>query len=200
MAITIGMNIASLNVLGKLQDASSSFAKSAERLSSGLRINSASDDAAGLALSSSLKASTRIYTQALRNVNDATSLFNVAEGAIRELSTIVSRQLELANQAASGSYSSAQLEALNEEANALVNEYNRIIDTTKFNGMTLLNGTFQNFQVQVGDGGTINDFITFSIGQMLMNYGSGSTSIVNDGTFNARTYFLTTETVRSMLA
>jgi len=102
MALTIGANIPSLRARRSLADASDSLSASTTRLASGLRINSAADDAAGLAIATSLNASSRIYTQGIRNINDGISVLNVAEGALSELGNITTRQKELAEQAANG--------------------------------------------------------------------------------------------------
>lgn len=118
-----------------LDSAQSSLSSSSRRLSSGLRINSASDDAAGLAISQSLRAQRRVYAQAIRNASDGIGLANVAQGAMVELTGILTRHAELAEQAANGMYSAAQRQALQTEATELTNEYNRIVDSTVFNGI-----------------------------------------------------------------
>src|SRR5690606_625715 len=104
MPTTISANISSLRARRRLTVASEALSTVFERLSSGLRINSAADDAAGLAIAESLRASRRIYDQGVRNLNDGISLLNIADGALTELSTIVARLKELASQAANGSY------------------------------------------------------------------------------------------------
>jgi flagellin-like hook-associated protein FlgL len=123
-----------------------------ERLSSGQRINRASDDAAGLAIADSLNAGSRIFNQALRNLNDGVSLFNIADSAIENLSGIMIRMEELAEQAASGTYGNQQRKALDGEAQALSKEYFRISKTTTFNGIALLSGTFDQINLQAGFG------------------------------------------------
>ena len=105
MAVRIGSNIASLNAQGRLNQATDALSSTYERLSSGMRINKASDDPAGLAVSSSLNVDSRVYSQGIRNINDGLSLLNVAEGALFELSSITTRQQELAEQSANGVYS-----------------------------------------------------------------------------------------------
>jgi flagellin-like hook-associated protein FlgL len=123
-----------------------------ERLSSGQRINRASDDAAGLAVSESLKADTRIFTQGIRNVNDGISLLSIADSALENLSTIVTRLQELAEQASNGVYGTKQREALDAEAQTLAKEFTRIQQSTTFNGISLLNGSLSNLQIQAGIG------------------------------------------------
>ena len=127
MKITLGSNIASLMAQRSLKESSSALSTVFERLSTGMRINRASDDAAGLAISESLKADTRIYTQAIRNANDGLSILNIADGAISQLQEIVTHQKELAEQAANGVYTREQRRALHEEANELVDELSKLI-------------------------------------------------------------------------
>ena len=119
MSITIASNIASLQAQRKLSSATTRLSTVFERLASGSRINKASDDAAGLAIAESLRTDARVYAQAVRNVNDGISTLAIAEGALKQLSGIVVRQKELAEQAANGVYSTKQREALETEANAL---------------------------------------------------------------------------------
>ena len=126
--------------LRELDRATSSVGKALQRLSSGLRINSASDDAAGLSIASSLDAKSRIYTQAIRNANDGISALNIAEGTTSQLSNIVTRLKELATQSANGSFSTKQRLALDKENEQLTLEFNRLTASTSFNGLNLLDG------------------------------------------------------------
>ena len=131
-----------------------------------MRINKASDDAAGLSITMGLNLDTRVYSQAIRNVNDGISLLSVADGALGSLSGITQRQMELATQAANGSYSLTQRKAMDTEANTLVDEYNRIVATTKFNGIGIFDGTLANgLQIQSGYGSSGS--VTHSIGDQL---------------------------------
>ena len=136
----------------RLGDTSRSLTDTMSRLSSGLRINRAADDAAGLAISSSLQVDSRIYGQAIRNFNDGVSLLDIAEGALNEMSDITVRIRELATQSANGVYSVKQRNAFDKEADQLVDEYNRILSTTTFNGVTLLDGTTAQMTLQGGAG------------------------------------------------
>ena len=138
MPITIANNIASLGAQRQLGKVTESLGSAFERLSSGMRINKASDDAAGLAIADALKSSTRVYTQAINNISDGISAVSIAEGALQQLSQIVIRQSELAEQSANGVYNLKQRKALQSESDALSDEYNRIIQTTKFNGINLI--------------------------------------------------------------
>ena len=145
MAIGIGSNIASLKAIRQISAATDTLASTYERLSSGLRINNAGDDAASLAISENLNAKGKIYSQAIRNINDGVSLTNIAQGAIESLSGVITRQKELAEQAANGTYSAQQRVAL-------TSEYNRIIKSTSFNGVNILNGSNNYVRIQQGEG------------------------------------------------
>lgn len=152
MPITLGSNIAALRGQQSLSRVTSELRTVYERLSSGQRINRAVDDAAGLAVSESLKADSRIFTQGIRNVNDGISLLSIADAAVANLSTIVVRLQELAEQAANGIYGSAQRAALDQEAQTLSKEFTRIQQTTTFNGLSLLNGGLETLRIQAGIG------------------------------------------------
>lgn len=141
MSVTIGSDIGSLTAQRKLAQNTADLARVFERLSSGQRINRASDDAAGLAIADGLNASSRVYTQGIRNFNDGLSVLSIADGATTELANIVIRIKELASQAANGVYSHTQRSALDAEAQALAEEYARIARSTEFNGMRLFDGS-----------------------------------------------------------
>lgn len=141
MPLTIGINISALNAQRRLGEATDALADTYTRLSSGLRINKASDDAAGLAIAADLNNRSRVYTQGIRNGNDGLSLLSIADSAIESLSSVVTRIRELANQSANGAYSNEQRQALDAEAQALRAEYFRIANSTSFNGTKLLNGS-----------------------------------------------------------
>lgn len=131
-------NISSLKVQRYLSDAVSIAGRAREKLASGLRINHASDDAAGLAIAETLRADIRIASQSIRNVNDGLSMLNIADGALEQLTSILTRGAELADQAANGVYSTQQRQPLHDEAIALVSELDRIANTTQFNDLKLL--------------------------------------------------------------
>lgn len=152
MSITIGSNIAAFNAERHMAENTSRLSKVSERLSSGLRINTASDDAAGLSIAETLRADARVYAQGIRNVSDGISAITIAQGALLQLSNVVTRQKELAEQAANGVYSLSQRRALHTEANALVDEFNRIVETTSFNGQKLLDGSLSDLRLQLGYG------------------------------------------------
>lgn len=155
--ITMGLNISALKAQQKLDKTVQESSRVAERLSSGMRITHASDDAAGLAISSSLNSDIRVFNKGILNLNDGISSLQIAQGALTALSTLVIRQKELAEQAANGVNSYAQRKAMDTEANALVDEFNRIVSTTTFNGVNLLNsrGTLS-LQTGYGSDGQLN--------------------------------------------
>jgi flagellin len=147
MAININTNVPSLNAQRSLGNATDRLNTSYERLSSGLRINRARDDAAGLSIAESLKSASKIATVAIRNANDGISLVSIADQAIGQITNVLSRLAELAQQSANGVYSNQQRSALQSEFAALNSEIERIATTTTFNGLGLLSGgatvTFQ---------------------------------------------------------
>jgi flagellin-like hook-associated protein FlgL len=152
MPISIGSNIAALQAQRRLTDVSNTQSSVFERLASGQRINRASDDAAGLAISESLRTDVRVFNQANRNINDGISMFSIAEGAIDSLKNILFRIRELSTQAANGAYSYVQREALDTEAQALLKEYNRIIGASTFNGRNVFDESNGVLAIQAGYG------------------------------------------------
>jgi flagellin len=150
MASTINTNVASLTAQRNLGMSQSSLNTSIQRLSSGLRINSAKDDAAGLAISERFTSQIRGLNQAARNANDGISLAQTAEGAMKSAGDILQRVRELAVQSANASNSPSDRQALQQEVGQLVAELDRVAQTTEFNGAKLLDGTFGTQQFQVG--------------------------------------------------
>lgn len=150
MASTINTNVASLTAQRNLSTSQASLNTSINRLSSGLRINTAKDDAAGLAISERFTSQIRGTNQAARNANDGISLAQVAEGALKASGDILQRVRELAVQSANATNSASDRKALQEEVNQLVSELDRISLTTEFNGKKLLDGSFGTAQFQVG--------------------------------------------------
>ena len=142
MAITINTNVTAMTAQRNLNSASSSVADSMQKLSSGLRINSAKDDAAGLQISNRLTNQTNGLNVAMRNANDGVSMAQTAEGAMSESTTIMERMRELALQSANGSNSDKDRDAMQTEMSDLQSEMNRIADTTSFGGQNLLDGSF----------------------------------------------------------
>ncbi len=154
----INTNIASLNAQRNLNNSQSAGDVAMQRLSSGLRINSAKDDAAGLAISERFTSQITGLTQAVRNANDGISLAQTAEGALDEVTSNLQRIRELAVQAANATNSDSDRQALNQEVQQRIAEVNRIASQTSFNGLKVLDGTFgvQNFQVGANAGETIS--------------------------------------------
>jgi len=150
MAMGIQTNVASINAQRNLNKSQGDLGTSLQRLSSGLRINSAKDDAAGLAIADRMTAQIKGLGQASRNANDGISLTQTAEGALQESTNILQRVRELSVQSANSTNSATDRLSLQAEVNQLVSELDRISDTTSFNGIKLLDGSFQAQQFQVG--------------------------------------------------
>jgi flagellin len=150
MASVINTNVASLNSQRNLSSSASALSTSLQRLSSGLRINSAKDDAAGLAISDRMNSQIRGMTQATRNANDGVSMAQTAEGALSSSGDILQRIRELAVQSSNASNSASDRQALQTEVTQLGSELNRIAQTTTFNGQALLDGSMGTANFQVG--------------------------------------------------
>lgn len=162
MPLVINTNLASLNAQRNLAANTEALNKSVQRLSSGLRINTAADDAAGLSISERLRAAIRSINQATRNSQDGISLLQTAEGGLTEIGNILTRMRELAEQAANGALDSTARSALDTEYQQLISEINRISSVTEFNGVKLIDGSQSSsgIALQVGFRGTTNDTIT----------------------------------------
>ncbi|EKO3538629.1 flagellin [Vibrio fluvialis] len=150
MAITVNTNVSALVAQRHLNTATDLLNQSLERLSSGKRINSAKDDAAGLQISNRLESQMRGLDVAVRNANDGISIMQTAEGAMQETTNLLQRMRDLSLQSANGSNSKAERVALQEEMGALNDEMNRIAETTSFGGQKLLNGSFGQTSFQIG--------------------------------------------------
>jgi flagellin len=162
MGLRVNTNVSSINGQRNLAAVTERLSGNFRRLSTGLRISTAADDAAGLAISERLRAQVRSLEQAKRNANDGISMVQTAEGGLNEVSSILTRLRELAIQAANGSTSSQDKETLDEEFQSLVNEINRIGRSTEFNGTKLLDGSSSAISFQVGIG-TITGIDTISV-------------------------------------
>ncbi|AUI85578.1 flagellin [Vibrio azureus] len=150
MAVTVNTNVAAMTSQRYLNKASNELNTSMERLSSGSKINSAKDDAAGLQISNRLTAQSRGLDVAMRNANDGISIAQTAEGAMDEATAVMQRMRDLAIQSSNGSNTDAERQAINEESTALIDEINRIAETTSFGGRRLLNGSFGDAAFQIG--------------------------------------------------
>ena len=146
----INTNAMSLNVQRNLAESSNNLATSIERLSTGLRINSAKDDAAGLAIAERFTTQIRGQNQAIRNANDGISLAQTAEGALDEVTNNLQRIRELAVQSSNATNSNSDRAALQLEVAELLSEINRVADQTTFNGVKLLDGSFTGAVFQIG--------------------------------------------------
>ncbi|HJW54199.1 MAG TPA: flagellin [Burkholderiaceae bacterium] len=162
MAAFINTNIASLNAQRNLNASQGALATSLQRLSSGLRINSAKDDAAGLAISERMTSQIKGMNVAARNANDGISLAQTAEGDLVQIGNNLQRMRELAVQSANASNSASDRSALNAELQALSQEIDRVSQNSEFNGVKLLNGTFTSQTFQVGANNTANDRISIA--------------------------------------
>lgn len=175
MPLVINTNVAAINSQRQLMNSGGALDKSMERLSSGQRINSAKDDAAGLAISNRMTSQIRGIDQAIRNANDGISLIQTAEGALQETTNILQRMRELAIQAGNGIYSDNDRATLDAEVQQLISELNRIAESTSFNGQKLLDGTLGKVNLQVGS--EANQTIEMKIPSMnAKTLGMGSTS------------------------
>jgi len=180
MSQVIGTNVASLTTQRNLNGSQGMLASSLQRLSSGMRINSAKDDAAGLAISERLTAQIRGMEQARRNANDGISMAQTAEGALNEVTTNLQRIRELAVQAASASNSASDRAALQSEVSQRLSEITRVGTQTEFNGSKLLDGSFTNQSFQVG--ANANQTITIGSLADARASGLGNNTLAADGT------------------
>ncbi len=165
MPAVINTNLASLNTQRNLTASQASLNTSLQRLSSGLRVNSAKDDAAGLAIAERMNSQVKGMNVAIRNANDAISLSQTAEGALGKVADNLQRMRELAVQAANGTNSTADRTTLNQEYTALAGEVTRVLESTKFNGLSLLNSAAPaaGFDFQVGSNNTANEKINIAV-------------------------------------
>lgn len=173
----INTNISSMQAQNSVRTQGLNLSSAMERLSSGIRINSAKDDAAGLAISTRMTASIRGISAAIRNANDGISLTQTAEGSLNQISDNLQRIRELAVQSANTGNNTSDRAAMNNEATQLIAEIDRVASNTTYNGISLLDGTFQSQNLQVGAGNGSNDRIAISISSAkssALGVGSGS--------------------------
>jgi flagellin len=162
--ITVNTNVSSLISQHNLARSNSALGDSLSKLSSGLRVRSAADDAAGLAISEDFKAKIRSLGQAKRNANDGVSLMQTADGALSEVGSMLNRMRELAVQARNGTVNTTQRGYLDDEFQELKSEIDRIVSTTEFNGVALLDGSQTNgISFQVGAGTSSSDLLTLVV-------------------------------------
>ncbi|MFT4471601.1 flagellin [Arthrobacter sulfonylureivorans] len=175
MAFAINTNVAALNSYRNLSNTQNDISKSLEKLSTGLRINRAADDAAGLSISEGLRSQVNGLNVAARNAQDGISVIQTAEGALTEVHSILQRMRDLAVQGANDSNNDASRQAIKDEADGLGQELNRIVNSTNFNGIKLLDasaGTAGTITFQVGADGDANNAIAVSLGDTATNLGA----------------------------
>jgi flagellin len=166
MSVTVRTNIASATASNFVARAGRGLTDTFARVSSGLRITRAADDAAGLAVAEGLDAEARSARQAMRNTNDGISAVQIAEGATSEVSDILKRMRELAVQSASGTLSNTERGYIDGEFDELNAEITRIANNTEFNGVSLTDGTPSNLEIQVGTSSDANSRITVDFGNL----------------------------------
>lgn len=190
MALVVNTNIASLNAQRNLANSSSQLAVTLQRLSSGLRVNSAKDDAAGLAVSQTFTAQIRGNNQAVRNANDGISLGQTAESALGQIGNNVQRIREIAVQAANGTISNSNRSQLQKEVDQLTQEISRTVATTNFNGTNLLSGA-NSLTFQVGADGAANNQVSLTTTNLALTGAAGlftfNATLTNTGTVNVTT-------------
>lgn len=183
MGLRVNTNVASLNAQRNLAGVNNDLAGNFRRLATGLRVSTAADDAAGLAISERMKAQIRSAVQNKRNANDGISLVQTAEGALNEVSNVLVRLRELAIQSSNGSFSGQDQDTLNQEFQALTDEIGRIGASTEFNGINLLDGGASSVTFQVGFGTTTGvDTLDVTIASMSdTTLGLDSLTIASNG-------------------
>ena len=186
MSMVINTNIASITAQRHLSESQGDLQTSMERLSSGKRINSAMDDAAGLQIRDRMDSQINGLTQAVRNANDAVSLGQTAEGALDETTEILQRMRELAVQATNDTYNEDDRSSLQAEFSQLRTEMTRISEATEFNGKSLLDGTLQNNQFLIGDKTDDSDIVTLTIADMASE-SLGASGAVSAGSISGST-------------
>ncbi|WP_415765181.1 flagellin domain-containing protein [Pseudomonas sp. ZB1P45] len=185
MALTVNTNTTSLNVQKNLNRASDALSTSMTRLSSGLKINSAKDDAAGLQIASRMTSQIRGQTMAIKNANDGVSIAQTAEGALQESSNILQRMREIALQSRNDSNGTADRTALDKEYQQSIAELTRIAQSTNLNGKALINGTAGSMEFQVGAGTTSDNQITLTLSTSFDASALGMTGTTISGVSNA---------------
>lgn len=180
MSVTVNTNVSAMTAQRHLGSATNNVSSSMERLSSGLRINSAKDDAAGLQISNRLTSQTNGLNVAMRNANDGISMAQTAEGAMQESTNIMQRMRDLSLQAANGSNSDEDRGAIQKEVDSLQEELNRIADTTSFGGQNLLDGSYGTQEFQIGSNSnetqslTLTDVSAHAIGRTTRGFDAGA--------------------------
>lgn len=195
MSLIVNHNLMAMNAARNLSDIYGRLSKSTQRLSSGLRVNSAADDAAGLAIRELMRADILVINQGIRNAADAISMIQTAEGAMNVIDEKLVRMKELAEQAATGTYTTAQREIMDSEYQAMAREIDRIANATEFNGVKLLDGTLHTFhegsgmKIHFGTGNSsAEDYYFIDMGDMRATEATG----LRVGNSDPREYWRTT--------
>jgi flagellin len=195
MSLVVNHNLMAMNAARNLSDIYGRLSKSTQRLSSGLRVNSAADDAAGLAIRELMRADILVINQGIRNAADAISMIQTAEGAMNVIDEKLVRMKELAEQAATGTYTTAQREIMDSEYQAMAREIDRIANATEFNGVKLLDGTLHTFhegsgmKIHFGTGNSsAEDYYFIDMGDMRATEATG----LRVGNSDPREYWRTT--------
>jgi len=201
MALTLNTNVASLTAQKNLAMTQSNLQTNFNRLSSGFRINTAADDASGLAISESLKAQVGSFTVAERNANNGTSMAQTAEGALGQISNVLTRMRELAVQSANGDLGSTDRGYIQTEFGELKSEIDRISNASQYNGKSLLSGAATTIDFQVGINNTTDDRISVSFGGVSTgSLGINATSVSGTDAANAQTAIGTIDTAISSVS
>ncbi len=179
MALTVNTNMASVDAVTQLNQSTKNLQRSFERVASGLRINKAADDAAGLGVAENLATVFRSAHQSMRNTNDGISIVQTAEGATNEVSNILKRMRELAIESASETLGSTERGYIQDEFLQLSAEVDRIANVTEFNGVQLANGNATQLSVQVGVNNTTNDRIQITLGDLRVTVLGVDTGTIN---------------------
>ncbi len=182
MALTVNTNLASMNTVAKVNRTNAKLQSTLGRISSGLRINSAADDAAGLGMAENLDTQSRSMKQAMRNTNDGISVVQTAEGAANEVANILKRMRELSVQSASETLDNGERTYIQDEFVQLSEEIDRISNVTEFNGLALSDGSNATINVQVGINNTADDVIAVTLGDL-----TAATLGVDTGTIDLST-------------
>jgi flagellin len=188
MALSVRTNVSALRAIGHLNYSQNSLSNSLSRISSGLRINHAADDSAGLAVASRMESDNTSLKQSIRNANDGISMIQTAEGGLNEIHSILVRMRELSVQGSSATYTSDDRALINTEFGQLASELNRIASVANFNRTSLLNSSTTNFSLQVGIQNNADNRIVVNLaslaatgGALSLNtlFGSGITTVAN---------------------
>ena len=182
MALTVRTNIASLSAIHQLNKSQGSLTSSLERISSGLRVNRAADDAAGMSVANRMNSDNTSLQQAMRNTNDGISMIQTAEGGLNELNNILVRMRELSVQSNNGTYTASDRALIDQEFTALKGEIKRIASNSTFNGISLLAGNTGFITLQVGIDNGVSNKIGISLGAIGASLGALSISALSVST------------------